>query len=456
MILANKLMAQSSLVIPESLQSGFLALLAKFDFAIPCKNNYKLVYGLLPKQLELSAQLVPIPVKKEPTLVEKSPFNKLRKTLKKRSIKAHSKNSEKSDVIVFSMSNNLDDDYNASTNSITKSMNFTDTLYDNHANKEKESKGDDSNEAPDSSTGFKRTLTPSSLPHNNSSVHHPKSFPRLSVVDSLTFEAATDLHSPQEIPSFGVFPLKTTYSNPGIHPNLHRVWPASFVPDGFWPQLFTRIISDSHLKSIISIILFTPLKNNECTLDYVQSSNVPPVWKLYQKGFTVEHETVPLLQLKQVSSNHSNSTDQFTNQIELTIHVCEIMLTHKTYKENESDWSAENVIKLATRILVLIEQHILDIVEEWYPNISCSKYNREVLSFVPCYACLNTSRQNTLLSVSSNHKILCFDNCKAISFSMKDLLIANAQQSRTIKCPLHSELNVQLLAPDMVSIKCLL
>ena len=456
MILDSKLIVQSSLVIPESLQSGFLALLAKFDFAIPCKNNYRLVYGLLPKQLELSAQLVPTPVKKEPTLVEKSPFNKLCRTLKKRTIKSHSKNSEKSDVIVFPMSNDLDDDYNASTNSITKSMNFTDTLYDNHANKEKESKGDDSNEAPDGSTGLKRTLTPSSLPHiYNRSVHHPKLFPRLSVVDSPTFEAATDLHSPQEIPSFGVFSLKTTYSNPEIHPNLHRVWLASFVPDGFWPQLFTRIILDSRLKSIISIILFTALKNNECTMDYVQSSDVPPVWKLYQKGFTIEHETVTLLQLKQVS-NYGNSTDQFTNQIELTIHVCEIVLAHKTYKENESDQSAENVIKLATRILVLIEQHILDIVEEWYPNISCSKYNREVLSFVPCYACLNASGENNLLSVRSIYQILCFDNCKAISFSMKDLLTAYAQQSRTIKCPLHSELNVQLLAPDMVSIKCLL
>ena len=451
MILNNKLIAQSTLVIPESLQSGFLALLAKFDFALRC-NNYVLVYGLLPRQLESPVKLVATPtlVKKS---VEKSPLNtiaSLRKSLKKRTNKSHSTVS--SDV---PLSDSSDDPKDFSTNNTTKIMDFTDTSFDDPTNKEIDLK-EDINELPDGFTELKGTSTsykkiiPSSLPNvHKANVYHPKSFPQLSIVDSPVFETTSDLCSPHEMPSFGCFSLNITYSNPVIHPNLCRVWLASFVPDGFWPHLFTRIILDSRIKSVLSILLFTALKNNECTLDYAASSDVPPVWKLYQKGFTIEHENNTLLRLKQVSSKFG---DEFSNQIELTVHICEIALMHKAYKESESHKSAENIIRLATSILVFIEQHILDIGEEWFPAVFCTSHNKEILSYVPCSSCLSERKnQNTLHSVNSNHQILCFDGCKAVCFSLKDLLVAYAQPSRTIKCPLHNEIHIQQLAPDMVS-----
>ena len=448
-ILNNKLIAQSALVISEFLQSGFLALLAKFDFAIPCTNNYVLVYRLLPKQLE-SPVPTPTLVKKSPTLVEKSPLNKiasLRKSLRKRTNKLHSTKS--SEVPVSDSSDNSKDD---------KIMDFTDTSFDNPTNNKMDLKEDNINELPDGFTKLKETSNshkiPSSLPNvHKANVYHPNSFPQLSIVDSPVFEATSDLCSPHEMPSFGCFSLNTTYSNPVIHPNLCRVWLASFVPDGFWPQLFTRIISDNRIKSVLSILLFTALKNNGCTLDYAASSDVPPVWKLYKKGFTIEHENMTLVQLKEVSNKFGDPVDKFTNQIELTVRICEIVFMHKTYKESESHKSTGNVIRLATSILVLIEQHILDIGEEWFPGVISCSHNKEVLSYVPCSTCLSEKNsQNTLLSVSSDHQIICFDGCKAICFSLKDLLVAYAQPSRTIKCPIHNEIHVQQLAPDMVSL----
>ena len=451
-ILNNKLIAQSTLVIPESLQPGFLALLAKFDFAIPCNNNYVLVYGLLPKQLESPMQSLYTPtlVKKPPTLVGKSPLNKiasLRKSLKKRTNKLHL--ATPSQVPVSDSSDDSKDDRTINTNI----MDFTDTLSDNPTNKEIDLKEDNISDLPDGSAELSKASTsykiPSSLPVHKGNVYHPKAFPQLSIVNSPIFEATSDLGSPHEMPSFG-FSLKTTYSNPVIHPNLCRVWRALFVPDGFWPQLFTRIISDNRIKSILSTLLFTALKNNECTLDYVTSSDVPHVWKLYQKGFTIEHENMTFVQLKQVSSKFG---DELTNQIELTVCICEIVLAHKTYKESESHKSTENVIRLATSILVLIEQHILDIGEEWFPGILCCSYNKEVLSYVPCSSCLTEKNsQITLHSITTDHQIICFDGCKAVCFSLKDLLVAYAEPSRTIKCPLHNEIHVQQLAPDMVSL----
>lgn len=52
----DKLIAQSTLTISEHLQAGFLALLARFNFAIAWKHHHALVHTLLPKELRFSTQ----------------------------------------------------------------------------------------------------------------------------------------------------------------------------------------------------------------------------------------------------------------------------------------------------------------------------------------------------------------------------------------------------------------
>ena len=465
MILNDKLIAQSTLVIPESLQPGFLALLAKFDFAIPCScnNTCVLVHGLLPKQVESPVQSLAntsTVVKKSSTLVKSLTFEKLRKSISfNKRVKSDSeKPSEAPSVIVYRASDTSDDKLDDNSNTNNKTIDFTDASSDYPDNQEIESKDDSIDGLPDSFLQFKETSNarkvPSSLPNiYKANVYHPKSFPQLSIVNTPIFEMTSDLSSPHEMPSFSGFALRAAYSHPTLHPDLCRVWMASFVPDGFWPQLFTRIISDDRIKSVLSTLLFTALKNNECTLDYA-STDVPPVWKLHQKGFKIEHENIPLLELKQISNKSSDSVDnEFMNQIELMVYIVEIALVHTEFKESESHKSTENVIRLATSILVLIEQHILDIGEEWFPGVICSTHNKEVLSFVPCSSCLSKKKsQSTSSSANTNYQILCFNGCKATCFSLKDLLFAYSQPSRSIKCPLHEEIHVQQLAPDMVSV----
>jgi len=465
MILNSNLIAQSTLVIPEVLQSGFLALLAKFDFAIPipnCNGNYVLIHGLLPRQLEPPVQSIT-----NPTVVKKKfkTLGKLRKSFRKK-IKAvdSTVSSAVPDIVINTTSDSSDDvkdayDHDIDTNDDTP-KDFTDASSDHPRPVDKDlvSKEDNVDGFLDSFAELTKTSTsykkiPSSLPKiHKANVFKPNLFPQLSIVNSPVFEATSDLSSPHEMPSVGGFSLRTTTLHPVLHPSLCRVWLASFVPDGFWPQLFTRIISDDRIKSVLSILLFTPLKNNECTLDYA-SSSVPPLWKLHQKGLTIEHEKIDLLQLKQVSSKF----DKFTNQIELIVCIREISLVYKNYKESESHKSTGNVIRLATSILVLIEQHILDIGEEWFPGVFCGSHNKDVLSFVPCSVCISpTDDQSTSHLASTSQQVLCFNGRQAICFSLKDLLVAHAQPSRSVKCPLHNEIPVQQLAPDMVSMHIIL
>ena len=308
-MLNDKLITSSTLEIRNDLQAGFLALFAKFDFAIPCKNNYALVHALLPKHLE------------DPILV------------------------------------------------LTGSTNNTKKANGKYAE--------------------------------------------------------------------------------GI--NLHRIWLASFIPDGFWPQLLTRIISDDRISSILSEFLPIPLSKSR----YL-SSDLSAL-SLCQNGFLIHYDQTKLLELKEISNeiedftNTLNLSKKYATQIELTIYVNQIAALRNVYQKISPKQN------LASKLLVVIEQHILDIGEEWFPGTFYDTCSKEVFSYVPCPVGLSQDGDNNgciLQSDNTNdliHQFLHFGGRNIFCFSVKDLLDAYATQSRSINCPTHNELLVKEIAPDLVS-----
>ena len=276
-------------------------------------------------------------------------------------------------------------------------------------------------------------------------------FPNLTIVSSQEF----DLYDLPLLVLSGN--LKAKDSHIALPHNLHRVWLASFIPDGFWPQFLTRIILDDSISSILSAFLFIPLKLNVCSLSYASLADVPSLWKLCQKGFVIEFGGTKLLELKEVSNKVKDYTStlnlsiQYANQIELTLYTRQIMELHREYKERTSE---QNVTRLITNLLILIEQHILDIGEEWFPNTFCDTCREEVLSYVPCPLGLSQSDNGCLLHSEDNtdhdHEVLHIDGFDVYCFSLKDLLIAFTEHSRSINCPTHKELIVEQIAPDMV------
>ena len=280
-------------------------------------------------------------------------------------------------------------------------------------------------------------------------------FHNLHILDSFSLENSTDLSIPNQL-NHAESCLKAKELDPVLFPPLHCIWLAAFIPDGFWPQLFTRIISDGGITSALSAILHIALENRECDLRH-SSSNAPSVWKLYQKRCEIEYDDIKLLELKQVENiignnkDINNLSDWYANQIELHVSIRNIALVHNNYGKNQSSGS-KAVLKLATRILVFIEQHILDIGSEWFPGTICCDHNNEILSYIPCPICVLYDN-STVPDVDSTHQIICCNGCQVICFSLKELLTVYAMPSMSINCPVHSEykLPVQLLAPDMVS-----
>ena len=451
------MIAKSILTIPVDLQSGLLALFAKFNFAIPWDDKYVFVYCLLPEELQLPEKQT---MASEPKAAQtsdnrfRSKLHRGLSALKRKAIFSATKFKDDSKIILYTSNSVVDD--GEETIDVTDGLDYTDldTVFD-----DEEAEQIDVGSTKNDNSSKNRQSAPRPL----SGLRESKifqSFPQLNVVDSSSFENSTDLSSPNKLQSYNQSWLKAANLDPVLYPPLYRFWFASFIPDGFWPQLFTRIISDNGIAAALSTLLYTALQNREYDLSHA-STAAPSLWKLYQRECKVEYDEIELLKLKQVTNTLRNTktanlSEQYKNQIEFKINIRNLALVHKNYGKNRSSGS-KDVIKLASRIMVYIEQHILDIGSEWFPGTICSSRSKEILSFVPCPLCLTEDKFTVSTSFDDLVcQMMCCDGCQVVCFSLKELLTAYALPSMSINCPVHHEMLVQQLAPDMVSCRILI
>jgi len=435
------LIAQSAFntVIPEHLQEGFFSLLTKFDFAIPWGNDCTFVHCLLPKETKSEGFMLYTESKVEndssaivPRTV-KGLYKKVRSLRRTQSRKDSATSNKIVDtaVTIDNMTDEVDNgivttDSSDSTDPVATTENVS--IQISHDNERSGSHS--SQDAPQH-------------------LQVKSSFSKLNVVDSLSFEHSTDLSSPAQLQAYYQSWSKAANTSLILHPHLYRVWLAQFIPIGFWPRLFAKIVSDKEITSALSTLMHTGLHNNEFDVSH-SSISTPSLWSLHQKGCKVEHDTIELLELKQVNTpgniySTNNLSEQYGYQIELKVKVREIALVHRN---NTDSCELIDIMKLATRVLVFIEQHILDIGSEWFPGTICNSRNKEILSYVPCPTCL---LENTLSLDNPSHLSMCCDGQQAYCFSLKELLNAYATPSMSISCPIHYDIPVQQLAPDMVT-----
>ena len=422
MVLKDDVIKQSAVLIPEHCRSGFLALLAKFDFAIPCNDNYVFIHCLLPEELDSSKKAL---TKEHAT---RSASNILMPHISKIYKGISNSFAEMIEGFKSKISEAPDDASKVSVSEIAVALG--DSISDNNLPQQ-----------PTRSRDFRRGRSP-----QDSYCAHQ--FPHFNIVDSSSFEnslSSSSSHSDEKQW------LKRPSINPTLHPPLRRVWLASFIPDGFWPHILAKLILDEAIRNILSVLLSGALQNTEYTLNHV-SSDAFSLWKLSQLGLAVEFNKIKLVELRQITNACDNNRDkynlseQYAYQIELTIYIPEILLVNKQKLQD----SHIDTIRLATRILVIIEQLILDIGEEWFPGTISDSHSNEILSFVPCALCVRSNDKDTSYADCIDQWFLHCVGHKVVCFSFKQLLGAHALPSRSAECPLHGEIPVQELAPDMV------
>lgn len=293
-------------------------------------------------------------------------------------------------------------------------------------------------------------ISSESMQEKSETGYQPEKFPNLKLVNAQEFDS-TDFSFSQTISS-GILSLKA--KKDALYHNLYHVWLASFIPDGFWPQLLAKIISDDNISSSLSKLLYIPLGD----LLNCMSSGTPSLWKLCQKMLIIEYEQTKILELKEVTNQTKDFIDcskinlskEYASQIELTIYNRQIATL---YDQRQEGNFKQTVTWLTSKLLVSIGQHILDITEESFHGIFTDTRSREFLSYVPCL--LGLSQKDDCIpqfDPGVDGHFVCFADFNVHCFSMRELLHAYTMESRSVSCPRHKEMLVEQIAPDMVSI----
>ena len=179
------------------------------------------------------------------------------------------------------------------------------------------------------------------------------------------------------------------------------------------------------------------------------------LWNLWKTGLVFIHEGVTLLELKQginepvkdkLLANTRVLSEKY--RIEVVVHMSSLAVVHN-HDCQQSSLPNKEIITLGTKLLVLIEQHVIDIGEEWYSNTLSKTQGGNVCSYVVCSECLagkpyiTNSHHTTSYFVSFNGETL-------VSFAFEDIL-KSFVESKPLNCSCHQEIPIPLLVPDLVS-----
>ena len=264
------------------------------------------------------------------------------------------------------------------------------------------------------------------------------------------FENGTDLFSPykykENSPSIMNNDVDIT-----CYPALCRIWLSPFIPKSFWFRLVSRIVSATQIANVILKLLptvnFNSIKDTQFSL-----------WSLWQHSIAVVHKDITFLELKYKDDMKSDEEKNKRHKIVLSINVPEFLDYHQksniVQKSNiaqpDLSLSCEDVLGQATKLLVAIEQLILEICE-WFPRTLTEDDLGGVLSYTPCYFCLQNEKSiKRLTSPTNKCTMISYDNHEVYCFSFSEMLASYAGDT-AIVCPHHGKIPVQFCAPDMVS-----
>ena len=252
--------------------------------------------------------------------------------------------------------------------------------------------------------------------------------------------------------------VKDIEINIAYYPPLFRLYLANFIPEGFWPRLLCRIASDLEIDATFTKLFPSSLKKRRVGESHsLNRTDIEGcfLWNLWKTGLVFIHEGVTLLELKQginepvkdkLLANTRVLSEKY--RIEVVVHMSSLAVVHN-HDCQQSSLPNKEIITLGTKLLVLIEQHVIDIGEEWYSNTLSKTQGGNVCSYVVCSECLagkpyiTNSHHTTSYFVSFNGETL-------VSFAFEDIL-KSFVESKPLNCSCHQEIPIPLLVPDLVS-----
>lgn len=261
---------------------------------------------------------------------------------------------------------------------------------------------------------------------------------------SHSFENSTDLFSTYKCIEDSYITMDNE-TNVTCYVALCRIWLSPFIPKSFWFRLASRIISATAITKILLNLVPTIDSNSMKDADF-------SLWSLWQSGIAIIHAGITFLELKCEDTNEEIVDHHKRHKIFLSISVPELIIHHQklNFIDSNISLSSKDVSSQATKLLVLIEQLILEI-GEWFPKILMEDESGGMMSYVPCCFCLQKKKVLKQFNTpEDNCTIINYNHQSLYCFSFIDLLSSHCN-GKKIMCPRHGKVSVQHCAPDIVS-----
>lgn len=455
-IVSQELFFEKCTLIPSHLHSECVELLAKYEIVLNLGESYYFIPSLLPSNLLHSPVLGDGPVNPltfSDTIEECEDDDSSDGDINFDDDKDYVNGDINGDVNgdVNGYEDDEDDENNYVNVMVDRAKLLNESIYCNVAKRRPTNTSASSLTSTTSSSSSSNVHVKWRVPGKSANADRQSTWPDSFNFDlpiSHSFEKATNL--------FSLYNDKETFSNIvdnqtdiTYYPALCRIWLSSFIPKNFWFRLISRIVSSAEIVNVMVRLLPT-----------VDSSSVRDMnfsfWSLWQQGIAVIHDATTLLEMKyegNIQRNGEVTNHQQRQKLLLSISTPEFVAYHQELTNSHPDesLSSEDVLSQVTKLLVLIEQLILDICE-CFSGALTQDVMGGVLSYIPCCYCLQSkSSFKQFTNPRDSNIIICYDDHELYCFSFTEML-ASYSGDAAVVCPRHGTVPVHLCAPDIVSL----
>lgn len=177
-------------------------------------------------------------------------------------------------------------------------------------------------------------------------------------------------------------------------------------------------------------------------------------WKIWKTGISLIFKGRTLFILKQelnLNMNWEEYTIEFFKEmfrIELYLDINECVTL---VQDMDSQLSHSYISGLATRLLVMMSQHVESLVKSWFPGMLKTQLNGSLMTLVPCWKCYAGIGFDDLSvdQLQMPECFVCTIKNPVFCFILEENIVAGSL-GRGLQCPIHDELQLLHMMPDLV------
>ena len=246
-----------------------------------------------------------------------------------------------------------------------------------------------------------------------------------------------------------------------VCPPLWKFWFTEFIPNGFWPRLVCRLTANHCINKTLKSLF--PLLLMESRGYHSSKDDAFLPWELWKSGLALAYKETLLLEVKEAVNKAEISEDvatveNFCFRIEACVNVPGwITVAGGSGTQYSEQDTPPDIAGDATSIMVEIMKHISSLATDWFPGMFVGDaIEGQVPCFVPCWKCCcnssPTSEQQLGLEQQDITSYRIIRGGSVVWCWGYDTIIIPAVKRKPLWCNVHTSINIEQLAPELVSV----